>query len=43
MELSHVWVNSGIDNNKVMAIAKSNLKTFYPDLGEIRTHVYISF
>lgn len=43
MELSHGWVNSGTDSNNATAIAKSTLKTFYPDLGEIRIHFSISF
>lgn len=43
MELSHLWVNDGIVNNKTVAVAKSNLKTFRPDQGEIRTHFCISF
>lgn len=40
MELSHLWVNNGIDNSKAMVVEKSTLRTLNPDLGEGGTHFY---
>lgn len=41
MELSHLGVNSGVDNSKATLVIRSTFKTLYADLDEVKTHFYI--